>query len=107
MNVSKQADAEFMRLLEKEDPKRYENLAKNIRQDQPASRMSEDQALTNFMLGLPTGQHRFQMIAGRPAPQPVADVAAVQNLRHTRHRIKQARAGRVSAGIAKNSLAAD
>ncbi len=31
MNVSKEADAEFMRLLERDDPKRYENLVKNMR----------------------------------------------------------------------------
>ena len=30
MNVSKEADAEFMRLLQKEDPKRYANLIKNM-----------------------------------------------------------------------------
>jgi hypothetical protein len=30
--------------------------------------MSEDQALTNFMLGLPTGQYRFAIFAGRGAP---------------------------------------
>jgi hypothetical protein len=32
MNVSPEADAEFMRLLEKEDPKRYANLIRNMRQ---------------------------------------------------------------------------
>jgi hypothetical protein len=65
MNVSQQADAEFMQLLQKEDPKRFENLMRNFPRGR---RMDEDQALTNFMLGLPTGQHRFVVIAGKPAP---------------------------------------
>ena len=65
MNVSKEADAEFMRLLESEDPERYANLMRNIRRDNPDVRMSEDQALTNFMLGLPTGQWRFAVVAGK------------------------------------------
>jgi hypothetical protein len=71
INVSKEADAEFMRQLEKEDPERYERLTKNMRRDNPTVRMSEDQALTNFMLGLPTGQNRFRVIAGPPAPEPM------------------------------------
>jgi len=41
-----------MRLLEKENPKRFANLMKNTRQDRPNSQMSEEQALTNFMIGL-------------------------------------------------------
>jgi hypothetical protein len=65
MNISKEADAEFLRLLKNEDSKRYENLMRNIPRGE---RMDEDQALTNFMLGLPTGQHRFMVIAGIPAP---------------------------------------
>jgi hypothetical protein len=32
MNVSPEADAEFMRLLKKEDPKRYANLIRNMQQ---------------------------------------------------------------------------
>ena len=64
-NVSPEANAEFMRLLENEDPKRYEILMRNIPRGE---RMTEDQALTNFMLGLPTGQWRFEVIAGKPAP---------------------------------------
>jgi hypothetical protein len=65
MNVSKEGNAEFMRLLESEDPERYANLMRNIRRDNPDVRMSEDQALTNFMLGLPTGQWRFAVVAGK------------------------------------------
>jgi hypothetical protein len=71
-NVSKQADAEFMRLLEIEDPGRHRRLMANIRKDSPNAGMTEAQALTNFMLGLPTGNLRFEVIAGRPAPQPIA-----------------------------------
>jgi len=74
-NVSPEADAEFVRLLQKEDSKRYEILMRNMRADVPNVRMSEHQALTNFMLGLPTGQWRFEIIAGitkkNPAPVPV------------------------------------
>jgi hypothetical protein len=65
MNVSKEADAEFMRLLESEDPERYANLMRNLRRDNPDVRISEDHALTNFMLGLPTGQWRFAVVAGK------------------------------------------
>lgn len=32
MNVAKEADADYMRLLQKEDPARYERLMKNMRQ---------------------------------------------------------------------------
>lgn len=71
INVSKEADAEFMRLLKTEDPGRYARLMKNIRKDDPGVNMSEDQALTNFMLGLPTGGFRFRVIAGSPAPEPI------------------------------------
>ena len=67
MNVSRQADAEFMRVLETEDLRRYDNLMRNIREDAPNIRMSEEQALTNFQLGLPTGQHRFAIVAGKGA----------------------------------------
>jgi hypothetical protein len=71
MNVSKQADAEFMLLLEIEDPKRYRKLIKAMRQDKPDSAMPESQALTNYMLGLPTGQYRFAVVRGKPAPSPL------------------------------------
>jgi hypothetical protein len=37
MNVSVTADAEFMQLLEKEDPKRYVALQKNIRRGRPSN----------------------------------------------------------------------
>jgi hypothetical protein len=67
-NVSAAADAEFMRLLEKEDPRRYERLIRNVRQQNPVIRMSEDQAAANFILGLPTGQHRFVIVAGKNQP---------------------------------------
>jgi hypothetical protein len=68
MNVSGEADAEFMRLLESEDPKRYARLMQNIRRDNPSTSMSEHQALANWQLGLPTGQWRFTVIAGDLAP---------------------------------------
>ena len=61
LNAATAADAEFMQMLEKEDPERYARLMKNIRRTNPTLRMSEDQALTNFMLGLPTGQWRFRL----------------------------------------------
>jgi hypothetical protein len=31
--------------------------------------MTEAQALTNFLFGLPTGYFRFEVIAGRSAPE--------------------------------------
>ena len=31
MNVSKEADAEFMRLLQRDDPRRFANLTRNMR----------------------------------------------------------------------------
>jgi hypothetical protein len=65
MNVSKEADAEFMCLLESEEPERYANLMRNIRRDNPNECMSEDHALANFMLGLPTAQWRFAVVAGK------------------------------------------
>ena len=76
MNVSRTADAEFMGLLETEDPKRYENLMRNIRKDSPDVRMSEEQALTNFHLGLPTGQHRFVIVAGKESIKTPARIHA-------------------------------
>lgn len=99
-NVSKQADDEFMHELEASDPARFRNLVRNIRADMPASaqRISEEQALTNFMLGLPTGQWRFRVVAGRPAPQAVVDFQgfkAAEARRKLQTRIKQARAARV------------
>jgi hypothetical protein len=68
MNVSQDADREFMAALEREDSARYERLMKNIRRDSPGMSMPADQALTNYMLGLPTSQHRFAVIAGPGAP---------------------------------------
>jgi hypothetical protein len=69
-NVAREADVEFLRFLKNEDSKRYESLMRNMRREQPTSRLPEEQALTNFMLGLPTGQWRFEIIAGDPAPLP-------------------------------------
>jgi hypothetical protein len=57
-----------MGLLQNEDPERYARLRKNMRRDNPNAGMTEEQALTNFMLGLPTGTFRFAVIAGRGAP---------------------------------------
>jgi hypothetical protein len=119
-NVSRTADAEFLRLLKNEDPKRYEHLMRNMRREQPASRLPEDQALTNFMLGRSTGQWRFEIIAGDPAPVPVeVDSGAAERRRNTQMRIKQARTARArlravsgrfensdSAGAQPGSLAA-
>ena len=68
MNVSKEADAEFLRALEREDPERYARLLRNMRRDDPNAGMTEDQALTNFMLGLTTGRFRFAVVAGDGAP---------------------------------------
>lgn len=42
MNVSKEADAEFMRLLAKEDPQRYANLTKNMRRSVVTVKTDED-----------------------------------------------------------------
>jgi hypothetical protein len=108
LNVSEAADAEFLRLLENADPDRHARLMKNMRRDNPDARMTEDQALTNFMLGLPTGQFRFEVVAGSPAPEPVRQEARItERLRFTRRRVKQARAGRLSSRTEKNVLAAD
>jgi hypothetical protein len=68
MNVSREADAEFMRQLESEDPKRFASLMQNVRRHNPSAAMSEHQALTNWMLGLPTGQWHFGVVAGHLAP---------------------------------------
>ena len=68
MNVSREADAEFMRPLEREDLERYARLLRNMRRDSPNAGMDESQALTNFMLGLPTGSFRFAVVAGNGAP---------------------------------------
>ena len=112
MNVSKSADAEFMRLLQQQDPERYERLMKNIRLDLPdGGRMSEDQALTNFMLGLPTGQWRFRVIAGpRNADgeviQPVfARTTEDSRQTHTNRRISLARKARTNVGLKKLAAA--
>jgi hypothetical protein len=83
MNVSKEADAEFMRLLESEDPERYVDLMRNIRHDSPNMGMSENQALANFLLGLPTAQWRFAVVAGKDSIrlQSVA-MSSVQRAAH-------------------------
>jgi hypothetical protein len=73
MNVSQTADTEFMRLLKIEDPERYERLIKNIRQDAPGP-MSEDDALSSFQLGMPTGQHKFAVFAGKTKSPARADL---------------------------------
>lgn len=80
MNVSKEADAEFMRLLESEDPKRCANFTKNLRRDNPDTNMSEHQALTNWMLGLPTGQWRFDSVAGKNQRRSDARIKADRTL---------------------------
>jgi hypothetical protein len=83
MNVSKKADAEFMCLLESEDPARHANLMRNIRRDNPNVRLSEDQALTNFMLGLPTAQWRFAVVAGKDSiPLQSVPMSSVQCAPH-------------------------
>lgn len=71
MNVSRAANHAFLEELKEADPIRFANWMNNIRRDLPGEDMSEDQALTNFMLGLPTGKYRFEVIAGAPAPTPV------------------------------------
>jgi hypothetical protein len=113
MNVSKSADAEFLRLLQQQDPERYERLMKNIRQDLPGGgRVSEDQALTNFMLGLPTGQWRFRVIAGpRNADdeviQPVPHVRKTEGSRQItmNRRIALVRKSRTNASLKKLAVA--
>lgn len=108
MNVGKEADDEFLRLLEKEFPGRHEKLMATIRKANPsdsAVRMTEDQALTNFGLGLPTGQYRFTVIAGKPAPPPLGERDGNDNAfryRNQRIRIQKARAGRQSAPTSEN-----
>jgi hypothetical protein len=64
MNVSKAADAAFIEALRTEDPARNENLNKNMRLAGAVQSMSEDQALTNFLIGYPTGQWKFEIVAG-------------------------------------------
>jgi len=68
MNVPREADAEFIRLLQYEDPERYARLQRNMRKDSPNTGMTEEQAISNFILGLPTGSFRFAVVAGRGAP---------------------------------------
>jgi hypothetical protein len=69
MNVSPEADMDFMCRLRTTDPTRYKRLMREIRRD--TAGMGEGQALTNYVLGLRTGQYRFEVIAGKPAPLPV------------------------------------
>lgn len=97
MNVSKTASREFMQALEREDPERYNRLTKNIRRDSPNFAMTESQALTNFMLGLPTGGFRFQVVAGRDVPEQIARAEALETRAakaRLKTRIRQARAMR-------------
>jgi hypothetical protein len=68
MNVTREADAQFIRLLEHEDPERYARLQGNVRKDSPNAGMTEEQALTNFMLGMPTAGFYFAIVAGTGAP---------------------------------------
>lgn len=103
-NVSKQADREFMQALEREDPDRYNRLMRNLRRDSPNFAMTESQALTNFMVGLPTGGFRFQIVAGGKAPDQIADAEALETRAakaRLKTRIRQARAmrRRVSANL--------
>lgn len=107
MNVSETADREFIATLEREDPPRYERLMKNIRHDNPGMGMREDQALTNFMLGLPTGQYRFAVIAGPPAPEPVElSVREESAIVAMNRRIALARRARTNARRKKLAVAA-
>lgn len=68
MNVSREADTEFTRLMQHEDSERYARLNRNMRKDSPNAGMTEEQAISNFIPGLPTGSFRFAVIAGRGAP---------------------------------------
>lgn len=68
MNVTREADAEFIRLLQHEDPERYARLQRNMRKDSPNAGITEEQALINFILGLPTGGFHFAIVAGTGAP---------------------------------------
>ncbi len=115
MNVSREADEEFMRLLEIEDPKRCENLRKSIRRSSGCV-ADVDQALTNLMLGLPTLGHNFEVIAGPPAPSPMEPSVtrpkkggrprkyktAKARKRALRERVRQCRARLRSAGCNEN-----
>ncbi len=64
MNVSTQSDEAFMAALEIEEPKRFENLRRNMLR-QGAAVMSESEALTNFILGLSTANVKFGIVAGK------------------------------------------
>jgi hypothetical protein len=91
LNVNKEADAEFMHELEKQDSKRYYNLVRNIQRHNPND-ISESQAITNFMLGLPTARFRFAVVAGAPVlpAAVISDPNAVKR-RNLRKRQKQAK----------------
>ena len=80
MNVSLNADREFITALEQADPPRHDRLMRSIRRANPGMSMPEDQALTNFMLGLPTAQYRFAIIAGPGAPLDPLRVAVDEAL---------------------------
>jgi hypothetical protein len=76
MNVSREADAEFMRLLQHEHPERYARLHRNMRKDSPNAGMTEEQAISNFILGLSTAGFHFAIVAGRGAPvNPEREIA--------------------------------
>jgi len=68
VNVSREADREFMGALSVEGPQRSTRLMANVRKDSPASGIDESQALINFILGLPTAGFHFTIVAGTGAP---------------------------------------
>ncbi|HTZ74515.1 MAG TPA: hypothetical protein VMB47_11385 [Candidatus Aquilonibacter sp.] len=97
MNVSKEADCAFVEALKTEDPNRHSRLLKNVRRDSPSLGMDESQALTNFMLGLPTGSHRFEVVAGKPIEPVSVTVESVDGTRRGgRPRLQISRADRAS-----------
>ena len=66
MNVSKQSDYAFMEALKAEAPARFDRLLKHIRRDSPSAAMGETQAITNFVLGLPTAGFKFAVYERPP-----------------------------------------
>lgn len=74
MNVNKEADCVFMEALKAEDPTRFDRLLKHIRRDSPSAAIDELQAITNFVLGLPTAGFKFAVYQ-RP---PILDEALVR-----------------------------
>lgn len=69
MNVRKEADAQFMRLLKQEDPQRYENLTRNMRQ---SSRRNNNMLLV---------ARRYATMAERDAARREATRLRVERLR--------------------------